>query len=143
MLPNLHLLIGPFLQREAIISSRIEGTVVTEEELALFAADSPGRTVTPDVKEVANYVAAMEYGLQRLSTLPVLRLIRELHERLMTGVRGGERRPGEFRQRQNFIGRDGQIIRDARFVPPPVSEMEVALFVTLNNLCHSMMTYQS
>jgi Fic family protein len=128
MLPNPHLLIGPFLQREAIISSRIEGTVVTEEELALFTADSPGRTVTPDVKEVANYVAAMEYGLQRLSTLPVsLRLIKELHERLMTGVRGGDRRPGEFRQRQNFIGRDGQKIGEARFVPPPVSEMEVAL----------------
>src|SRR5262245_10026916 len=88
MLPNPHLLIRPFLKREAIISSRIEGTIVTDEELALFAADSPGTPATPDVKEVANYVSAIDHGLQRLPTLPVsLRLIRELHDKLLSGVR--------------------------------------------------------
>lgn len=128
MLPNPHLLIRPFMKREAIISSRIEGTIVTDEELALFTADSPGKTPTPDVKEVANYVTAIEHGLQRLPALPVsLRLIRELHEKLLSGVRGGERRPGDFRERQNFIGLTGQTIREARFVPPPVSEMTTAL----------------
>ncbi|MBL8073097.1 MAG: Fic family protein [Nitrospira sp.] len=128
MLPNPHLLIKPFLKREAIISSRIEGTIVTEEELALFAADSPGKVVTPDVKEVANYVIAMEHGIQRLTSLPVsLRLIRELHDKLLSGARGGERRPGEFRNRQNFIGLAGQTIRDARFVPAPVDDMNAAL----------------
>ncbi len=127
-LPNPHLLIGPFLRREAILSSRIEGTITTAQELLLFEAEEPETPPTPDVKEVRNYIDAMEYGLERLEKLPVcLRLIQELHERLMQNVRGEEHRPGEFRDRQNFIGTQGQTVNEARFVPPPVPEMHKAL----------------
>jgi Fic family protein len=127
-LPNPHLLISPFLRREAILSSRIEGTYATAQELLLFEAEQPAVSNAPDVREVANYVQAMEYGLQRLNQLPVcLRLIQELHERLLKGVRGAEYRPGEFRTVQNFIGRPGQTAEQARFIPPPISEMTKAL----------------
>lgn len=128
MLPNPHLLIGPFMRREAILSSRIEGTYASEEELLLFEAAPQRPPKTPDVKEVANYVGALEYGLARLEALPVcLRLIREVHARLLEGVHGTDRRPGEFRTSQNYIGRPGQPIAEARYVPPPVNEMMIAL----------------
>jgi Fic family protein len=105
-LPNPHLLIGPFLRREAITSSRIEGTIATAEELTLFEAGQSKPPSKPDVCEVANYVRAMEHGLKRLDSLPICsRFIRELHEMLLKGVRGQEERPGEFRTVQNMIGR--------------------------------------
>lgn len=127
-LPNPHLLIGPFLRREAIFSSRIEGTTATAEELLLFEALPTEEPRTPDAREVANYVKALEYGLQRLKNLPVsLRLIRELHGVLLSGVRGQDRRPGEFRRSQNIIGQRGQRIEHARYVPPPVPEMQQGL----------------
>ena len=128
LLPNPHLLIGPFLRREAILSSRIEGTITTAQELLLFEAGEPESPPKPDVREVRNYVDAMEFGLKRLKELPVcLRLTKELHDRLLRGVRGEEHRPGEFRDRQNFIGSPGQSVNEARFVPPPVTEMHKAL----------------
>jgi Fic family protein len=128
MLPNPHLLIGPFLRREAVSSSRIEGTVTDLRQLLLFEADPSGDERSYDHQEVANYVNALTYGLERLRTLPVsLRLMREVHARLMAGVRGEDQRPGEFRNRQNMIARLDQLPRDARFVPPPVGEMQVAL----------------
>jgi Fic family protein len=128
MLPNPQMLIGPFLRHEAVLSSRIEGTLATEEELLLFEMNPSSEVKTPDVREVANYVKALQYGLQRIKTLPIsLRLIRELHERLLQRVRGEDRRPGEFRAVQNDIGNRGQPIKDARFVPPPVSELLPAL----------------
>jgi Fic family protein len=124
MLPNPHLLIGPFSRLEAVSSSRIEGTVTTEEDLLLFEAVPSESPRAPDVQEVQNYVRALEKGLIRLNDLPVsLRLIRELHQWLMEGARGGEKRPGEFRQRQNYIANAGQPIEQARYVPPPVLEM--------------------
>jgi Fic family protein len=127
-LPNPHLLIGPFLRREAVLSSRIEGTVATAEELLLFEAAPKETPRTPDVHEVSNYVKAMEHGLARRKDLPIsLRLIKELHAVLMDGVRGEEKRPGEFRNRQNYIAAPGRPIEDARFVPPPASEMMAAL----------------
>jgi Fic family protein len=127
-LPNPHLLIGPFLSREAILSSRIEGTHATAQELALFEAEVPSAPVTQDVKEVANYVAAMKYGLKKVKELPVcLRLIKELHEILLHDVRGQEHTPGEFRIGQNYIGTKGQTPAQARFVPPPVAEMNQCL----------------
>ena len=127
-LPNPHLLIGPFLRREAILSSRIEGTYATIQELLLFEVEKPTSSNTPDVREVANYMKAMVEGLKRLKELPVcLRLIKELHETLLQGVRGEDYRPGEFRTGQNFIGQLGQNVEVARFVPPPVPEMTVAL----------------
>ncbi len=128
MLPNPHLLIGPFLRREAVLSSRIEGTITTAEELLVFEASPSEEPTTPDVREVANYVKALERGLTRLKELPVcLRLIRETHAQLLEGVRGEARRPGEFRESQNFIGQRGQPVEEARFVPPPVPEMNKAL----------------
>ena len=97
-LPNPHLLINPFLRREAVLSSRIEGTTAGLQQLLLFEtapSDEPGDS---DVREVANYVAALELGFSLLEKLPVsLRLIREVHEQLMEDVRGQEQRPGEFR----------------------------------------------
>jgi len=127
-LPNPKMLMGPFLRREAVLSSRIEGTTATQKDLLLFEA-APGKaTPSNDVREVANYVKASQYGLRRLKELPMcLRLIREVHERLMKGVRGAHGRPGEFRQIQNYIGQPGQPIEQARFVPPPVAEMRDAL----------------
>lgn len=121
MLPNPHLLIRPFVRREAILSSRIEGTVTRLDELLRFEAQPEEEGARPgDVEEVINYVRAMEYGLQRLGEgMPLcLRLIREIHERLLEGVRGGEKRPGDFRQCPVLIGRSGQSFEDARFVPP-------------------------
>jgi len=127
-LPNPHLLIGPFLRREAVLSSRIEGTQASFSDLLFFEAARLGEKQVPDVREVSNYVQAMEYGLARLSTLPVsLRLIREIHQRLMAGVRGETQTPGEFRRSQNWIGPSGCTPQDATFVPPAVEEMHVAL----------------
>ena len=109
-LPNPHLLIGPFKRREAVLSSRIEGTQASLSDLLLFEAIPDAHPPVADVREVANYVEALEYGLARQTTLPMsLRLIREMHARLMAGVRGRERTPGEFRRAQNWIGP-----RDAR-----------------------------
>ena len=128
MLPNPHLLIGPFVRREAVLSSRIEGTIASEEDLVLFKVDPEVENRTPDTLEVQNYVSALEFGLKRIKDLPVsLRLLRELHSRLLKGVRGADKSPGEFRNRQNYIAAGGVSIQDARFVPPPVPEMKQAL----------------
>jgi len=127
-LPNPHLLIRPFMRREAVLSSRIEGTQASLSDLLFFEAATPAEPDVPDVREVANYLRALEYGIARLSDLPLsLRLIREMHERLMTGVRGETQTPGEFRKTQNWIGPPGCTLMEATFVPPPVEEMLAAL----------------
>ena len=127
-LPSPQILVRPFVRREAELSSRIEGTYANQQELVLFELDRETATDKPDVREVWNYVTAFEYGLKRLQELPVsLRLIRELHGKLMKGVRGGDRRPGEFRTCQNYIGRKGQPITNARYVPPPPSDVPACL----------------
>ena len=131
---NPHLLIAPFVRREAVLSSRIEGTQASLSDL--YAYEAVQRTAVqlamfeppPDVREVYNYVRALEYGLDRLPSLPLsLRLIREIHARLMEGVRGERGTPGEFRRSQNWIGPPGCSLEDAAFVPPPVPEMKEAL----------------
>ena len=121
------LLIAPYLRREAVLSSRIEGTVSTLADL--YEDEIVGGSQREDVREVRNYLAAHEYGLERLKTLPLsLRLLREVHEQLMEGVRGGERHPGEFRSYQNWIANDPRApIADATYVPPPVPQMTAAL----------------
>lgn len=125
-LPNPHLLIYPFIRKEAVLSSRIEGTQSSLSDLLLFEATKAEKQ--RDVKEVQNYVRAMEHGLKRLEELPLsLRLIRELHAILMEGVRGERAVPGEFRQSQNWIGPPGCTLNDATFVPPPVAEMKETL----------------
>ena len=126
--PNPHLFIHSFVRREAVLSSRIEGTRTTLEQLLAAEAGSPGGPDPADLHEVANYVAALEYGLDRLETLPLsLRLIREIHERLMRGVRGDMATPGEFRRSQNWIGPPGCGLNDASYVPPPPDEMTTCL----------------
>ena len=125
-LSNPHLLIYPFIRREAVLSSRIEGTQSSLSDLLLFEATRVEKQ--GDVKEVQNYVRAMEYGLNRLNELPLsLRFIRELHGVLMEGVRGRHATPGEFRQSQNWIGSPGATLDEATFVPPPVPEMQECL----------------
>jgi len=128
LLSNPHLLIQPYIRREAVLSSRIENTQAGMDDLFFFEADESDPPRAPDVREVANYVRTMEYGLERLKTLPVSgRLVREIHEHLMTGVRGGHATPGEFRRTQNWIGPPGCTLMHATFVPPPVEEMHAAL----------------
>src|SRR5262245_921234 len=127
-LPNPHLLIGPFIRREAVLSSRIEGTRASLSDLFYFEAAIEAPPDAPDVMEVANYVKALDHGLSRFNELPMsLRLIREKHERLMEGVRGEHLTPGEFRRSQNWIGPPGSTLMDAAYVPPPVDEMWRAL----------------
>ena len=130
LLPNPHLLIRPYLRREAILSSRIENTIADMGELAMFEAQPDEEPSRPDVREVANYVRAMESGLKRLAELPISsRLICELHGLLLSGVRGGEvsKTPGEYRRSQNWIGPPGATLAEATFVPPPPDEMQRAL----------------
>lgn len=128
ILPNPHLLIAPYVRREAVLSSRIEGTRTSLGELL---ADEAGQSVEvspDDVHEVRNYVVALDYGIDRLRSLPMsLRLVRELHQRLMQGVRGDPATPGEFRRSQNWIGPHGSTPANAPYVPPPPQEMQEAL----------------
>ena len=123
-LPNPHLLIRPFVRREAVLSSRIEGTQATLGELLAAEAGATVDRSPADLREVANYVAALEYGVVRLRTLPLsLRLVRELHGKLMRGVRGNVSTPGEFRRTQNWIGPAGCTLAEATFVPAPAAEL--------------------
>lgn len=117
---NPHILIRPFIRREAVLSSRIEGTQATLGELLAAEAGAAIERSPEDLREVANYVSALEHGLERLKTLPLsLRLVRELHERLMAGTRGSHATPGEFRRSQNWIGKPGDTLNQASYVPPP------------------------
>jgi Fic family protein len=126
MLPNPHLLIRPFVRREAVLSSRIEGTITRLDQVFLFEAQPDELHHAGDVEEVINHVHALELGLERLRTgSPLIwRLLREVHARLLQGVRGANLRPGEFRNCGVMIGRADQGFDDARFVPP----------------CHTMLT---
>ena len=128
VLPNPHLLIAPYMRREAVLSSRIEGTRTNLSELLADELDATTTRDVDDVREVRNYVTAMDRGLERLSSLPLsLRLVRELHADLMRGVRGDHATPGEFRRSQNWIGPPGSTPANAPYVPPPVHEMQDAL----------------
>ena len=119
-LPNPHVLIRPYARREAVYSSKIEGTQATLGEILAVEAGAKVERSPDDIREVNNYVQALEYGLERIETLPIsTRLILELHAILMKGVRGDHAHPGEFRTLQNWIGPIGCNVRDASFVPPP------------------------
>jgi Fic family protein len=132
LLPNPNLLIVPYMRREAVLSSKIEGTQTSLSDLFYFEAarkeEQKVEAQKTDVLEVVNYVKAMDYGLKRLKELPIcLRLTREIHEILMKNVRGQHLTPGEFRRSQNWIGPAGCTLNDAAFVSPPVHEMHEAL----------------
>ena len=124
-LPNPNLLITPFIRREAELSSRIEGTQAEMRDIYLFEMHEPATEPdVTDVREVANYVRALEHGLRRLNELPVcVRMIRELHQILLEGVRGESGRPGDFRNNQNWIGSKGNPIEQASYIPPPPEQM--------------------
>lgn len=127
-LPNADLFMLMYVRKEAVLSSQIEGTQSSLQELLAAEAEVNDPERPADVEEVINYVAAMNHGLARLETLPVsVRLIREIHERLMAGTRGGKLTPGELRTSQNWIGPGGATLRNATFVPPPPHEVAGAL----------------
>ena len=128
MIPNPDLFVAMYVRQEAVLSSQIEGTQSTLEDVLQFEIDENGRELPKDVEEVVNYVRAMNYGLTRLKELPLsLRLIREIHAELLKDVRGANRTPGEFRRSQNWIGPQNSTLTTATFVPPPVPEMHQAL----------------
>ena len=123
-LPKPHLLIRPFVRREAVLSSRIEGTQATLGELLADEAGAAVDRAPDDLKEVRNYVVALEKGVSLLKQLPLsLRLVKELHRILMKGVRGDSAAPGDFRRTQNWIGPRGATPQNARFIPPPPNEV--------------------
>lgn len=120
LLPNPHLLIRPFITKEAVLSSQIEGTQASISEILEAESHITIPTQSYDIQEVNNYIKALEYGINRLEEFPLsLRLIKEIHEQLMQGVRGSHATPGEFRHSQNWIGSPGCTLNTAKFVPPP------------------------
>ena len=126
---TLNLLVQPFIRREAVGSTRIEGTRASLSDLYIYETQQLSLLEqNSDANEVHNYVQALEYGLELLKTLPIsLRLIHELHSRLMDNVRGEHLAPGEFRRSQNWIGPAGCKLQNAPYVPPPVQDMLTAL----------------
>lgn len=137
LLPNPDLFVAMYVRHEAVLSSQIEGTQSTLEDVLAFEAHAAAQHDSPkDVEEVVNYVRAMNHGLTRLTELPLsLRLLREIHGELMRNVRGGEKSPGEFRTSQNWIGPSGSTLPTASFVPPPPHELMNALG-TLEKFLH-------
>lgn len=126
LLPRQELFLYMYVRKEAVLSSQIEGTQSTLSDLLRFETEAQAGEPIDDVREVSNYVDAMMYGLERLEELPLsLRLIREMHARLLQGGRGGTRSPGEFRRTQNWIG--GTRPGNALFVPPPTTELNACL----------------
>lgn len=127
--PDPDFFVAMYVRREAVLSSQIEGTQSTLEDLLAAELGPTARVVPDDVEEIVNYVSAMNQGLRRLDELPLsLRLIREIHRTLLRGDRGAHATPGEFRRTQNWIGPAGSTLANATFVPPPPRpEMEVAL----------------
>jgi len=127
-LPNPDLFVAMYVRQEAVLSSQIEGTQSTLEDVLEYEAEGVRDFQPRDVEEVVNYVRAMNYGLERLNTLPLsLRLIREIHAELLRAVRGGDRSPGEFRRTQNWVGPAHCTLAEADYVPPPPHEMMHAL----------------
>lgn len=127
-LPNPDLFVFMYVRKEAVLSSQIEGTQSSLQDLLAAEADLFDETMPRDVDEVVNYVRAMKHGLARLSALPVsVRLIREIHGVLLDGVRGGRLEPGELRRSQNWIGPAGCTLATASFVPPPHEDVPQAL----------------
>ncbi|NQW50143.1 MAG: Fic family protein [Rhodospirillales bacterium] len=126
LLPRQELFLYMYVRKEAVLSSQIEGTQSTLSDLLRFETEALAGEPVDDIREVSNYVDAMMYGLERLETLPLsLRLMREMHGRLMHGGRGDTKNPGELRRSQNWIG--GTRPGNALFVPPPMTELDACL----------------
>ena len=127
--PVPYIVVRPFIRKEAVLSSQIEGTRTTFQELLTYEAQQLSLFGdAEDRQEVQNYVHALNHGLERLDSLPIsIRLIREIHGILMKDVRGEGMAPGDVRKSQNWIGRPGATLEEARYVPPPVNEMHICL----------------
>ncbi len=120
VLPNPELFVGMYVKKEALLSSQIEGTQASLEGVLKFEADITPSEDINEIKEVINYIKALNYGIERLKELPMSnRLIKEIHKILISGTRGSNKTPGEFRQTQNWIGPAGANLNEATFVPPP------------------------
>ncbi len=127
MLPNADLFISMYVRKEALLSSQIEGTQASLENLFEYESGEKPENIN-DVSEVINYVKALNYGIERLGSFPMSnRVLKEIHTILLDGVRGGEKTPGEFKKAQNWIGPAGCSLRDATYVPPPPYETEKAM----------------
>lgn len=129
MLPNPDLFVAMYVKHEAVLSSQIEGTQSTLEDVLEFEAGKKGTADPEDLEEVVNYVKAMNHGRSRLeSGFPLsLRIIREIHSILLDGVRGGWKAPGDFRTTQNWLGPAGSTLQNANYIPPAPADMMVAL----------------
>ncbi|MCH7589678.1 Fic family protein, partial [PVC group bacterium] len=122
-------LVSPYTRKEAVSSSRIEGTQATIQELFYYESSSFAKETGSDVMEVANYVKAIEFGINALEKLPIsIRLIKNIHKILMEGVRGNRATPGELRKSQNWIGTPNSSIDNVTYVPPPVDAMKESLY---------------
>ena len=124
-IPNMPLFVSMYVRKEALMSSQIEGTQATLEDVLdpLLEANT-----NRNVADVVNYIKATDYAVKRLETLPLCnRLLRETHAVLMEGVRGQEKYPGEFRRSQNWIGGQGSSLKTARYIPPSPEDMEIAM----------------
>jgi Fic family protein len=127
-LPNPDLFVMMYVRKEAVLSSQIEGTQASLADVLELEAKVLDPSIPADVAEVVNYVNALNYGIERVKTLPLsLRLVSEIHARLMEGTRGQERNPGDFRRSQNWIGPAGCNLNTARFIPPAPDDMKAAL----------------
>lgn len=128
VIPDPDFFVGMYVRQEAVLSSQIEGTQSTLEDLLEVELEPNGQGRHGDVRDIVNYIAAMNHGLARLKELPLsLRVIREIHSQLLRDGRGSHATPGEFRRSQNWIGPEGASLRQATFIPPPVTEMHDAL----------------
>ncbi|MFZ4100291.1 MAG: Fic family protein [Chlamydiia bacterium] len=122
LLPNVDHIIAMYVRKEALLSSQIEGTQASLEDIFEYESAAPVANLH-DVEEVVNYIKAMNYGLERLKEFPMsIRIIKEIHAILLTGARGQEKTPGEFKRSQNWIGPAGGSLKQASFVPPPPLE---------------------
>jgi Fic family protein len=126
-LPDADHFIAMYVRKEALLSSQIEGTPCSLEDVFEVEGGEQVKNIN-DVEEVINYIAALNYGMKRLEVFPMsLRLIKEIHEKLLKGVRGNDKTPGEFRKSQNWIGPPGATLTTATFVPPTPHDMLTAM----------------
>lgn len=120
-IPNVALFVSMYVRKEALLSSQIEGTQCTLDDILSPYIDT---NINQDISDVVNYIKATEFAIERLKTLPICsRLIKETHAILLQGVRGNEKSPGEFRYSQNWIGGTGSTIKNARYIPPNPEDM--------------------
>jgi Fic family protein len=140
MLPNLDLFIAMYVKKEALLSSQIEGTQVSLENIFEYESGVAIEHMS-DMKEVVNYIKALNYGLKRLEKIPMsLRLIKELHEIILSHTRGKQKTPGEFKRSQNWIGGEFSSLKNALFIPPPPAQAMSAM-ADLENYLHLQSPY--